>query len=150
MIGYLFAVLAMLCFGIGGLLQKLADRKRCSALMFTVAMFAFSSMMMGLEVGFFRHAEFTPPRGIICVAIPFGFSAATSIWVFQRGIHFGKIATSIVVINLSAAVPTVLSVLIYREPMGPKKLSILLLIALALILLWKDMTEEDAGNQSPP
>jgi drug/metabolite transporter (DMT)-like permease len=147
MIGYLFAVLGMICFGIGGLLQKLADRKGCSALAFTVAMFGFSSIIMGLEVGFLKHAEFIPPKGILCVAIPFGFSAAAAIWVFQYGIHFGKIATSIIVINLSAAVPTVLSVLIYREPIGPKKLFILLLIAVALILLWKDMTEEDVGNQ---
>ena len=42
--------------------------------------------------------------------------AAIALWLFQRGLRYGRIATSWLLINLSSAVPTALSVIVYHEP----------------------------------
>jgi drug/metabolite transporter (DMT)-like permease len=83
-----------------------------------------------------------PPKPIIWTALLFGISAVSAIWVFQHGIHYGKIATSWTILNLSAAIPAVLSTMIYKERMSPIKLIILMAIVLAILLLYKDMKDE--------
>lgn len=142
MLGYFFALLAMIFFGLLGIFHKLADHKQCTPFMITVTLFTSSTLIMALWVGIFKGADFAPPGIVVAVAIPFGFMAATAIWVFQYGIRFGKITTSWVIINLSAAVPTVASTVIYNENLGLRKLIVLGLIAVAILLLWKDMKEE--------
>ncbi len=138
MLGYVMALLSMVSFGLLGNFHKLADRQKCTPFMITVVLFTSSTLIMGLWVLFFKNAMFAPPKEVIGVAIPFGLATVISLWVFQYGIRFGKITTSWVIINLSAAVPTVASTLMYDEPLGVRKLIILALIALAILLLWKD------------
>lgn len=146
MFGYVLAIVAMTCFGLGGILQKLADRKQCTPITFTASMFAFSALIMVLQIVFGRGADFLPARAVFWTAIPFGVSAALAIWVFQHGIRYGKIATSWVVINLSAVVPTVLSTIVYGESISVLKLTVLALIVAAIFLLYKDMTSESGGG----
>jgi drug/metabolite transporter (DMT)-like permease len=147
MLEYVLAVLAMMSMGIGGILMKVADRKHCTPLNLTVMLFASAAIMMALNVALFKQAHFVPPKIVIGIAIPFGISAAAAVWVFLHGIRFGKIATSWAIINLSAAVPTIASTLIYKERLGVGKLVALSLIVLAIVLLWKDMKEDQARAQ---
>ncbi len=140
--GYLFAILAMLSFGMLGILSKLSERRNCSPLTTTVSLFAASTLMTAGAVVLAKNADFTAPRLVIGIALAFGVITMLSSWVFLYGIRFGKITTSWVIINLSAAVPAVLSTLIYGEKMDAKRLVILLLVIGAILLLWKDMRDE--------
>jgi EamA domain-containing membrane protein RarD len=82
---------------------------------------------------------------VVVIAVPFGAAAAAALWLFQRGLRYGRIATSWLVINLSAAVPTVLSVVVYHEPLNQRKALVLLLIVVSLVLLWWDR-KQDRGK----
>ena len=83
------------------------------------------------------------------IALPFGACAAAALWLFQRGLRYGRIATSWLLINLSAAIPTVLSVVVYHEPMSSRKMSILLLVVISLVLLWWDRKQDRAKGEQP-
>lgn len=140
--GYLFALLAMVSFGTLGILSKLSDRHNCSPLATTVALFGASTVMMGGAVLLWKQAQFAAPRMVVGVALTFGIITVLASWVFLYGIRFGKITTSWVIMNLSAAVPAVASAVIYGERMSPRRLLLLLLVAGSILLLWKDMREE--------
>ncbi len=144
--GYLFAFLAMLSFGMLGILSKVSDRHNCSPLATTVSLFAASTAMMGGAVLLWKKADFAAPGLVVGVALAFGVITVLSSWVFLYGIRFGKITTSWVIINLSAAVPAVASTLIYGEKVSSKKLLLLLLVAGSILLLWKDMREGREGS----
>jgi drug/metabolite transporter (DMT)-like permease len=147
-LGYLFALLAMVSFGMLGILSKLSDRHKCPALGTTLCIFAGATVMMGFAVIVFRDADFRPPAQVIGVAVVFGIITVLSSWVFLYGIKFGKITTSWVIINLSAAVPTIASIVIYGEPVGVRKILLLLLVGGSILLMWKDMKDEGARAQA--
>jgi EamA domain-containing membrane protein RarD len=84
---------------------------------------------------------------VVLIALPFGASAAIALWLFQRGLRYGRIATSWLLINLSSAVPTALSVIIYHEPLTLKKASVLVLIVVSLLLLWWDRKQDREKEQ---
>ena len=98
--------------------------------------------MMALYVLAAQGAGFAPPRRIVGIAVVFGILAVTAFWVFLFGVRFGKITTSWVFINLSAAVPAVASTFLYGEKVGFRKLAALGLVLVAILLLWKDMRDE--------
>jgi len=151
MIGYLFALLGMMCIGTLGLLSKLSERKGCSPLTTTLVLFGGSTVIMALQVGFFKHANFLPPGKILWMAVFFGALAVLAFWVFLYGLRFGKISTSWVFMNLSAAVPAVLSAVVYKEKIGFRKLMVLSLVVVSILLLWKDMKErtDSSAGDSP-
>jgi len=138
MLGYILALVSMISFGLLGIFHKLADRQKCTPFMITVVLFTTSTFIMAIWVLVFKNAQFVPPKEVVAVAIPFGLATVISLWVFQYGIRFGKITTSWVIVNLSAAVPTIASTVMYDEPLGFRKLLILVLIAASILLLWKD------------
>lgn len=146
--GYLFACLAMLAFGMLGILSKLSDRRNCSPLATTVSLFAVSTAITGLAILLGKKASFAAPGSVIGVALGFGIVTVLSSWVFLYGIRFGKITTSWVIINLSAIVPALASTLIYGEKVSPKRLVLLLLVIGAVLLLWKDMRDERRASLS--
>ena len=82
------------------------------------------------------------PPNALYTALICGTIALCALWAFQEGIKHGKIATSWLIINLSAAIPTVASILVYKEAVNLKKLGILGLIVVAIILVWLDRLED--------
>jgi drug/metabolite transporter (DMT)-like permease len=73
--------------------------------------------------------------------------ASVAILAFQKGIRFGKISTSWLIINLSTAVPTILSIVCYGEHVGFRRALALGAIVLSLFFLWKDKEVEIAENE---
>jgi multidrug transporter EmrE-like cation transporter len=71
-----------------------------------------------------------------------GTIALCALWAFQEGIKHGKIATGWLIINLSAAIPTVASIVVYQEAVSLKKLGILGLIVIAIVLVWLDRLDD--------
>ena len=66
---------------------------------------------------------------------------------YNLGIRYGKLATSWLIINLSAAVPTIGSVLFYHEKMSARHVLALCLMAVSVVLLWKDRQEDEHNAQ---
>lgn len=147
--GYLFMLLGLLSFATMGIFHKLADRFHADPLRVTLFTMGFAAMFATLSALYANPGALASvPGRVALLAIPFGVCASAGFWFFQRGLRFGKIATSWLVINLSSATPTLLSVLIYREPVGKLKGLALALVTLSLILLWWDRREEQRANTS--
>ncbi|MEO6847578.1 MAG: EamA family transporter [Chthoniobacterales bacterium] len=142
LVGYLFAILAMLSIGSLGILSKLADRDDCTPLHTTLVLFGGSSLFMGLYVNLVQGATLNPPRIVSGTAILFGTLAVLAFYVFLYGLQFGKITTSWIFMNLSAIVPAALSTFIYHEKVGVLKAVVLGLVVLSIVLLWKDKQQE--------
>ena len=78
-----------------------------------------------------------------------GFLASLAILAFQQGVRFGKISTSWVVINLSTALPTVLSIAIYHETVSLRRALGLGLAVVALMILWLERRREERAKRTP-
>jgi drug/metabolite transporter (DMT)-like permease len=148
--GYLFMLLGLLSFATMGIFHKLADRYHADALRVTLFTMGFAALFATLSAlwGTSGHLLNVQSR-VALLAIPFGVCASAGFWFFQRGLRFGKISTSWLVINLSSATPTLLSILIYREPVSPRKGLALAFVTLSLILLWWDRRQEQPVNDAP-
>src|SRR5262245_9193887 len=126
---YIFMLLGLLSFAVMGVFHKLADVFHCDPLRLTLLTMGFAAIFATGTAVVFNQTPLTGiPSKVILIAIPFGVATAAAFWFFQRGLRFGKIATSWLVINLSSATPTVLSILVYREPVNARKLLVLLLV----------------------
>lgn len=146
--GYLYMIVSLTCFGFIGICAKLADMRGCKP----VAVFTLAygwSLLFGIAfVAFFRGADFRVPMVIYAIALPFGVASVIGGIVFLAGIRYGKISTSWLIINLSAAIPAVGSVALYHERVNARKIAVVALAAVAVILLWKDKQSEEAKQVS--
>jgi hypothetical protein len=100
-----FAVLAMISIGTLGLLSKLADRRGYDPLNTTILLFGTAAAIMATDVLASEKGHFVQPSNVILAGLSFGLLAVLAFWVFLFGLKYGKITTSWVFINLSAAVP---------------------------------------------
>ncbi len=140
-----FLILAVVALGSLGILHKVADFRQCRPQAINLFLFLGAAVAMW-TVCFFRFGSTAigaiPPLaagvGAVC-----GFLASLAILNFQHGVHFGKISTSWLIINLSAAVPTVLSIVIYHERLGARRILGLALSVIALLMLWLERRREE-------
>jgi drug/metabolite transporter (DMT)-like permease len=141
--GYTYLALGLGSFSLLGIFAKIADLKRCrpTALYVTVC-FAAALLSAAAALAFGQNFSRTP-RIVVGIAIPFGALAALAGIAFQAGIRYGKLATSWLIINLSAAVPTIGSVLFFHEEMSVRHAAALCLMALSVVLLWKDKQADE-------
>ncbi len=146
LIGYLFAILAMLSIGVLGVLSKLGDRYGCTPLNTALVLFGGSAVIMALYVALVQQASLVPPSAVGSTAIIFGALAILAFWVFLYGLQFGKLTSSWIFMNLSAIVPAALSVAVYGESVSPIKGVVLVLVVASIVLLWKDK-QQAAGDE---
>jgi drug/metabolite transporter (DMT)-like permease len=144
-LGYLYMALSLASFSLIGIMAKVGDTKRCRPPAICAAMYGWALVVGALFVFAFRQGDFHSPAGVYLTALPFGASSAIAIVALQSGIRYGKISTSWLIINLSAAIPTAGSLIFYHEPVSGRKVAILALIAVSVFLLWKDKQSEE-GN----
>ena len=136
---YAFMAAGLVSFAAMGIVHKLGDRTGAQPLGIAMfAMMAASLVSFLCAVAFQGSAIRTIPATAILLALPFGASAALGLWMFQRGLRHGRIATSWLLINLSSGIPTLLSVVFYREALGIRKIIVLVLVIGSLLLLWWD------------
>ena len=110
---YIFMLLGLLSFAAMGIFHKLADVFHCDPLHLTLLTMGFAALFAITNAFLFNQYTLAGiPAKVILIALPFGIATAAAFWFFQRGLRFGKIATSWLVINLSSATPTVLSILV--------------------------------------
>lgn len=136
-------ILSLTCFGGIGLLIKFANLRQCRPGAVYAWAYAWCVTFSAGFVMWFRGGQFHVPSAVYAIALPFGIMNAIAGIVFMAGVRFGKISTSWLIINLSAAIPAVGSVVLYHEAVNVKKLAVLALAALAVVLLWKDKQEDE-------
>ena len=146
--GYLFMIAGLLSFSALGMLLKVADVKKCRPSALNALIYGWSLLFSLITVTLIRGASATAPASVFWIAIPFGVSASIAILAFQAGLRYGNIATSWLAINLSAAIPTIASILIYHEPLGTRKTIALLLIPISISLLWIDKQRDERSASS--
>jgi drug/metabolite transporter (DMT)-like permease len=142
-VGFLYIILSLTCFGSIGILVKFASLRRCRPGAVYALAYAWCVLFAIGFVIWFRGGAFHVPGSVYAIAVPFGIMNAIGGIVFMAGVRFGKISTSWLIINLSAAIPAVGSVVLYHESVSAKKLAVLALAALAVLLLWKDKQEDE-------
>lgn len=147
---YLYLLIGLVCLGLLGVLHKAADHRRCRPEAINLFLFAWAAVIVGgaaaWKLGPLRAA--LTPLPAVAVAAACGTCATLAILFFQRGIRHGKISTSWLIINLSTVVPTLLSIFIYREQIGTRRLASLLLALAALLMLWLERRREEASQNS--
>ena len=136
-------LVALFSFAGMGIIHKIGDRYTCNPLhiaLFTMGSAGLFSLIYTFlaQPGALHEWKATVPL----IALPFGACASAALWLFQRGLRYGRIATSWLLINLSAGISTCLSVVLYHEPLSPRKAGVLLLIVVSLMLLWWDRKQE--------
>jgi drug/metabolite transporter (DMT)-like permease len=136
--------LGLLSFGLLGVFHKLADVKEAGPKAITAVLYLASLVFVLITlVATQKGTPFAGDGRILAIGLPFGLFAGIAILAFQAGIRHGDITTSWLVINLSSAIPTVASILVYKEAVTPTKAIALILIPIAILLLWKERRESD-------
>jgi drug/metabolite transporter (DMT)-like permease len=144
-LGHLFLFQAVVSFGLLGVLHKVADHRGCRPegvnfmLFFGAAVLVLAGSVW--QNGWAKTLD-VPLIGKV-VAAGCGFLSSLAILSFQHGVRFGKISTSWLIINLSTALPTVLSILIYREAVSLRHELGLALTVVALFILWLERVREE-------
>ena len=152
-LGHLFLFVSLLSLGFIGIFHKLADHFKCRPKAINVTVFLWAGVLILIYVLITGRGPLAlqAPKKLYIVAGLCGFLASTAILSFQAGLRHGKISTSWVVINLSTALPTVLSILVYKERVTIAKGFALILVIAAILLLWKDkQQDEKAGSRLNP
>ena len=138
--GYFLVFWSLFSYGILGICHKLAERKKCRPQ--PLAAMLMLSAFVGMNAFVLRGTGYSIPSRALYTALLCGAIALCALWAFQEGLKHGKIATSWLIINLSSAIPTLGSILIYKEPINLKKAGILALIVVAIVMVWRDRLED--------
>jgi drug/metabolite transporter (DMT)-like permease len=134
--GLLFCFLGMIAFGLLGACSKAAERRECNANTLTVTVFAWATLAM-LARALVGGQGFALPAKAAVAAIACGICGAVAYYAFQTSIRMGKLSTAWLMMNLSAAVPALASVAMYGEPLSALKVVSLVLVAVAVLLLFR-------------
>jgi drug/metabolite transporter (DMT)-like permease len=144
--GHFYLYCGLLSLGSIGVFHKLGDRLKCRPSAVNLALFLWAALIMATIVltGGLGPRLLTMPPTLYAVGAICGFLASIAILSFQAGLKYGKISTSWVIVNLSLAVPTVLSIIVYGEHVSAVRLAAMILIIPALLLIWKDKQIDEA------
>ena len=145
---YFYLLLGLISLGGLGVLHKVADHQACRPAAVNMFLFLWAGLVsVGIllaKVG--PERSFSVPWRIIAVAAVCGGFSSVAILTLQQALRHGKISTSWLVINLSTAIPTVLSIVIYREEVGLRRSFSFLLVVASLLLLWWDRKKGETVN----
>src|SRR5437667_12062542 len=94
------------------------------------------SAFVGMNAFVLWGTGYAIPSRARYTALLCGAIALCALWAFQEGLKHGKIATSWLIINLSSAIPTLGSSLLYKAPINLQKAGMLALIVVPIVLLW--------------
>lgn len=119
--GLLFCFFGALAFGLLACVSKVAEQRNCSASALVVSLFGWATLAM-LVRSISLASGLRMPGKAIPVALVFGICAAVAYFAFQTSIKIGKVTVGWLMMNLSAGVPAVVSIWIYRERLTPAKL----------------------------
>ena len=147
-----YLILALISFAAMGVLHKLGDRLRAHPLLVAAIAMGTAAALNGSKLALAAGGPMRDVPGIVpLMALPFGAAAGLALWLFQKALPHGRIATGWLIVNLSSAIPTVFSVLVYGDPLGAWAAAGLALLATCLACLWGERRAAEAppGESSP-
>lgn len=119
--GILFCFLSALAFGLLACVSKVAEQRNCAASALVVSLFGWATLAMFARTSSVGSG-FKVPLKIIPIAVGFGICASVAYFAFQTSIKIGKVTVGWLMMNLSAGVPAVVSIWVYREKLTPLKI----------------------------
>lgn len=138
MIGYAFLITAILAFGGLGIFHKVADHPKCRPKMTALLLHFWGGILALIYTSITQSDGFYFPKAVIVIGCCTGLVASLTLFVFQTGLKYGKISTSWLIINLTTAVPVLISIFVYGEKLNPSKIIGVLLVFVAIFMLWLD------------
>jgi len=138
--GLIFCLMGAVFFGALGCVSKLAERRNCNPPALVVCAFLWATPIMLLRASL--GGDFSLPWKAVWVALACGICAAVAYLAFQVSIRSGKVTVAWLMMNLSAGVPAVVSIWLYKEELSFLKLSSLGLVLISLVLLFRGYSLE--------
>jgi len=145
--GILICFLGTLSFGLLGCTSKAAERRNCqpSALLLMVYLWATLAMLVrsaGLS------SPFSLPLKAVVVAVACGAFSAVAYYAFQFSIGFGKVSVGWLMMNVSSAVPAIVSLFVYGEKLTRLKVLALVLALVSLYFIFLGRRAETQAETS--
>ena len=140
--GITLCFLGAISFGLSACVSKIASRQQCNAPALVVSAFGWAAGFM-LVRSLASGPGYSLPGKAVGVAVGFGVCAAVAIWAFQVAISVGKVTVAWLVMNLSAGVPAMASIWIYRESLTLLRGFAFVLALIALACLFMGKRQED-------
>ena len=141
-IGIVLCFLGAISFGLSACVSKIAARQQCNAPALIVSVFGWAAGLMLLRT-LALGPSFSLPAKAVGLAVGFGVCAAIAILAFQISIAVGKVTVAWLVMNLSAGVPALVSIWLYRESLTLLKGLAFVVALVALACLFKGKRQED-------
>ena len=147
--GLLFCFLGAISFGLLGSVLKAAERRKANAAGLVVATFAWPALIMLVKTLLLKSGGHIPTK-VYVIAVIFGICAAVASLAFQVSISIGKVTVGWLMMNLSAGVPVVVSIWMYREKLTPLKIVAFGLVLVSIFFLsWGQVIEKRASASTP-
>jgi drug/metabolite transporter (DMT)-like permease len=137
-IGYLFLFSSIVSFGLLGIFHKVADHPQCRPKMTALLLHFWGGVLAVIYTMAFDQRGLIFPPKVLLIGSCTGLVASLTLFIFQTALKYGKISTSWLIINLTAAVPVLISTLVFKERIGTTKAMGVGLVFAAMIMLWLD------------
>jgi drug/metabolite transporter (DMT)-like permease len=144
--GIMLCFLGALSFGCLGSVSKAAERSYCNPSVIVLSSCGWAALFMLLRTLSLGNGFTVSPK-VAAVAIPFGICAAMAFLAFQKSIAIGKVAVGWLVMNISAGVPALVSIWIYKERLTWVKCAAFALALISLYFLFKGAGIERVGSK---
>jgi len=142
--GLLFCFLGAISFGLLGTALKAAERRKADAAGLVIAAYAWPALLMLCRTLLLEPGVHVPAK-VFVIAVIFGVCAAVASLAFQVSIGIGKVTVGWLMMNLSAGVPVIVSVWMYREKVTVLKVAALALVLISIgFLFWGQVLERRA------
>jgi drug/metabolite transporter (DMT)-like permease len=135
-LGLLFCVLGAVSFGLLGSVSKMAERRQCNSSAVVFWMFCWAAIfMLGRALTQRPIVHLSWPVAVLAIGL--GFCSVIAFTAFQTSIEIGKVTVGWLFMNLSAGVPALVSLFLYREKLTPLKILAFCLALTALFCLFQ-------------
>ena len=145
--GILFCLLGTLSFGLLGCASKGAERRNCQAEAFIVMVYVWATIVMVIRTAGVP-SPLSLPFKAVAVAIGCGACAAIAYYAFQLSISFGKVAVGWLMMNVSAAIPAIVSIFVYGEKLTRLKIFAFGLALISLFFIFRGRRAEMPAETS--
>jgi drug/metabolite transporter (DMT)-like permease len=146
LIGYVFLTATILAFGTLGIFHKVADHPNCRPKMTALLLHFWGGVLSSIYILMADSHGFAFPPAVLVIGTCTGLVASLTLFVFQTGLKYGKISTSWLIVNLTTAVPVLISIVVFNEKLSPSKSFGVVLVFAAIIMLWLDKRADLKGE----
>ena len=136
--GYIFLLTAIIAFGSLGIFHKVADHPDCRPKMTALLLHFWGGVLALIYTSTLDVHGLKFPNAVLLIGGCTGVIASLTLFIFQTGLKYGKISTSWLIINLTTAVPILISILVFGERLNPSKGIGVVLVFGAIVMLWLD------------